>query len=72
MLHERAWIKSDVFQVAVKVVCETRDKAQSLALEQKLRDTYQMLSWNLPGIKCCLGIYLPYKSYKSYNGPQQL
>ncbi|KAF6024272.1 hypothetical protein EB796_017413 [Bugula neritina] len=50
MLHERAWIKSDVFQVAVKVVCETRDKAQSLALEQKLRDTYQMLSWNLPAV----------------------
>lgn len=50
MLHERAWIKSDVFQVAVKVVCETRDKEQGLALEKLLRDNYEMLSWNLPAV----------------------
>ncbi|XP_067935618.1 L-threonine ammonia-lyase-like isoform X2 [Watersipora subatra] len=50
IIHERAWVKSDVFKVAVKVVCETRDKAQALDLEKKLRDTYEMLSWNLPAV----------------------
>lgn len=50
MIHERAWVKSDVFQVAVKVVCETRDREQALALEQALRDNYEMLSWNLPAV----------------------
>jgi len=50
MMHERAWIKSDVFSVAVKTVVETRDKAQALELEAALRANYELLSWNLPGI----------------------
>lgn len=44
VLHERAWIKYDVF----KVVCETIDKTQVLELEKMLRRDNEILSWNLP------------------------
>ena len=50
IIHERAWIKSDVFKVAVKIVCETRDKEMGLQLEKMLKDNYELLSWNLPAV----------------------
>jgi threonine dehydratase len=41
MMHERAWLKSDVFSVQVKVVAETRDKDHAIQLEKTLRQRYK-------------------------------
>jgi len=40
IFHERAWLKSDVFQVQVKCVVETRDEEHSKELENLLRTNY--------------------------------
>ncbi|KAL8590468.1 hypothetical protein ACOMHN_011681 [Nucella lapillus] len=45
ILHERAWLKSDVFSVQVKCVVETRDMDHSKQLENKLRETYSQVLW---------------------------
>lgn len=45
ILHERAWLKSDVFSVQVKCVVETRDKAHSRQLEKTLREKYSQVIW---------------------------
>ncbi|XP_076440664.1 L-threonine ammonia-lyase-like isoform X2 [Babylonia areolata] len=48
ILHERAWLKSDVFSVQVKCVVETRDMEHSRQLEGKLREMYSSVIWG-PG-----------------------
>ncbi|XP_053984762.1 L-threonine ammonia-lyase isoform X2 [Hylaeus volcanicus] len=41
IMHERAWIMSDIFSVDVKVVCETRDKDHAEQLKDMLYQNYQ-------------------------------
>lgn len=45
ILHERAWVTSDVFSVKVKVVCETRDMEHTMQLRNLLLDTYASVSF---------------------------
>ncbi|XP_045159723.2 L-threonine ammonia-lyase-like [Mercenaria mercenaria] len=48
IFHERAWIKSDIFSVQVKVVCETRDAEHSDELHQAIKAKYTHYTWG-PG-----------------------
>lgn len=49
VIHERAWVASDVFSVEVKVVCETRDYAHSVQLRDLLNSKYKIVSFeNFP------------------------
>lgn len=41
IMHERAWIMSDIFSVDVKVVCETRDRDHAEQLKNILHQNYQ-------------------------------
>ncbi|XP_076374697.1 serine racemase isoform X1 [Megalopta genalis] len=41
IMHERAWIMSDIFSVDVKVVCETTDKEHAERLKNMLNRNYQ-------------------------------
>ncbi|XP_031825326.1 L-threonine ammonia-lyase isoform X2 [Nomia melanderi] len=41
VMHERAWIMSDIFSVEVKVVCETRDKEHADQLRNMLHQKYR-------------------------------
>ncbi|XP_012275982.1 uncharacterized protein LOC105697329 isoform X2 [Orussus abietinus] len=41
IMHERAWIMSDIFSVEVKVVCETRDSVHSEELRKMLHRNYR-------------------------------
>ncbi|XP_025111403.1 uncharacterized protein LOC112574492 [Pomacea canaliculata] len=45
ILHERAWLKSDVFSVQVKCVVETTDIEHSRRLEKRLREIYTHVIW---------------------------
>ncbi|XP_057373337.1 L-threonine ammonia-lyase-like isoform X2 [Daphnia carinata] len=40
ILHERAWLKSDIFSVEVRVMCETRDVEHAVELERALKEHY--------------------------------
>ncbi|KAK4015863.1 hypothetical protein OUZ56_030833 [Daphnia magna] len=40
ILHERAWLKSDIFSVEVRVMCETRDLEHAVELERVLKEHY--------------------------------
>ena len=51
MFHERAWIRSDVFAIAVKCVVETRDAEHSKQLEEKLLATYDHVVWGVRPVK---------------------
>ncbi|KAJ3637230.1 hypothetical protein MTP99_000705 [Tenebrio molitor] len=46
VIHERAWVTSDVFSVEVKVVCETRDYAHSLELRDLLLARYKKVKFD--------------------------
>ncbi|XP_026467860.1 uncharacterized protein LOC113371448 [Ctenocephalides felis] len=46
IMHERAWIRSDVFSVEVKVVCETRDWNHSEELRKSLINNYTRVIFN--------------------------
>ncbi|XP_050296977.1 L-threonine ammonia-lyase-like isoform X1 [Anthonomus grandis grandis] len=49
ILHERAWIASDVFSVEVIVVCETRDYSHSVELYNLLQSKYEKFKFeNFP------------------------
>nr|CAI5868020.1 unnamed protein product [Callosobruchus analis] len=49
VIHERAWVASDVFSVEVKVVCETRDYTHSLELRDLLLSRYKKVRFdNIP------------------------
>lgn len=41
IMHERAWIMSDIFSVEVKVVCETRDINHARELQELLYKNYR-------------------------------
>lgn len=41
IMHERAWIMSDIFSVDVKVVCETTDRDHAAQLKSMLHENYQ-------------------------------
>ncbi|XP_006621911.1 uncharacterized protein LOC102681649 [Apis dorsata] len=41
IMHERAWIMSDIFSVDVKVVCETRNREHAEQLKNMLYQKYQ-------------------------------
>lgn len=45
ILHERAWITSDVFSVKVKIVCETRDMDHTQELKKALLANYKNVSF---------------------------
>lgn len=45
ILHERAWVMSDVFSVEVKVVCETRDYQHALELKALLDSHYKKVNF---------------------------
>lgn len=45
IFHERAWIKSDIFSVQVKVVCETRDSDHSEELHEAIKAKYTHYTW---------------------------
>lgn len=45
IFHERAWLKSEVFHVQVKVVVETRDAEHSAEIERQLREKYDRVLW---------------------------
>ncbi|XP_060600742.1 L-threonine ammonia-lyase-like [Ruditapes philippinarum] len=45
IFHERAWIKTDIFSVQVKVVCETRDAEHSEELHQAIKSKYSSYTW---------------------------
>ncbi|XP_076268990.1 serine racemase isoform X2 [Rhynchophorus ferrugineus] len=49
VIHERAWVTSDVFSVEVKVVCETRDYNHSMELRELLCSKYKIVKFeNFP------------------------
>ena len=45
MVHERAWIKNDIFSVEVLVVVETRDSEHAAEMVRVLKDNYKKLSF---------------------------
>lgn len=45
IFHERAWLRSDIFAVQVKCVCETRDQEHSNELEAALKKRYTYCVW---------------------------
>jgi len=47
IIHERAWLKRDVFSVQVKVVAETRDREHAVLLEKLLRERYEQVTFNM-------------------------
>ncbi|XP_066992529.2 L-threonine ammonia-lyase isoform X2 [Anabrus simplex] len=55
IMHERAWIKSDIFSVEVTVVCETGDTEHSVLLRKTLNKHYKDVAFcdfALPTIVC--------------------
>ncbi|CAH1110321.1 unnamed protein product [Psylliodes chrysocephalus] len=49
IIHERAWVTSDVFSVEVKVVCETRDYSHTIELRELLYSKYKKVQFdNIP------------------------
>ncbi|RXG70654.1 L-threonine ammonia-lyase [Armadillidium vulgare] len=46
MVHERAWVKTDIFSVEVKVLCETRDHDHSEQLKEELFQRYTHLQFS--------------------------
>ena len=51
MFHERAWIRSDIFAVAIKCVVETRDANHSRELQNKLHEVYGNIVWGVREVK---------------------
>ncbi|XP_071439073.1 L-threonine ammonia-lyase [Hetaerina americana] len=45
IMHERAWLTSDIFSVQVKVVCETRDMEHAAQLKQALFKNYKSVDF---------------------------
>lgn len=45
ILHERAWVASDIFSVEVKAVCETRDYEHALQLRDLLTKAYRTVEF---------------------------
>ncbi|GAB6024813.1 hypothetical protein CHUAL_009933 [Chamberlinius hualienensis] len=45
IIHERAWLRNDIYCVEVKIMCETRDIEHAKEVEIKLRKKYPDLRW---------------------------
>ncbi|CAH8867841.1 unnamed protein product [Trichobilharzia szidati] len=43
--QDRTWLKSSVFEVQVKCICETRDFVQASDLERALKAKYKHVVW---------------------------
>ncbi|KAJ8947278.1 hypothetical protein NQ318_014175 [Aromia moschata] len=54
VIHERAWVASDVFSVEVKVVCETRDYHHSIELRELLFSRYKKVRFDNFPPKCAV------------------
>ncbi|XP_043484791.1 L-threonine ammonia-lyase [Leptopilina heterotoma] len=50
IIHERAWIMSDIFSVDVKVVCETRDAGHAQQLKMILNKNYSKVIFGMDDI----------------------
>ncbi|CAH8501279.1 unnamed protein product [Dicrocoelium dendriticum] len=50
IFHERAWIHSSVYNVQVKLVCETRDANHAAELERVLRQHYDHVVWGASAV----------------------
>lgn len=50
IIHERAWIMSDIFSVDVKVVCETRDAEHAQQLKMILNKNYSKVIFGINDI----------------------
>ncbi|XP_071550574.1 uncharacterized protein [Panulirus ornatus] len=48
MVHERAWIRSDIFSVEVKVMAETKDYDHFLELKSALEMRYEKVRFAMP------------------------
>lgn len=46
IMHERAWVSSDVFSVQVKVICETRDIEHAIQLKELLESHYKKVDFS--------------------------
>lgn len=52
IMHERAWVTTDVFSVQVKVICETRDIGHAIELKDFLEKCYKKIDFsNFPDVK---------------------
>lgn len=47
IFHERAWIKSDIYAVAIKCVVETRDTQHAYELKTALFEKYENVVWGV-------------------------
>jgi len=54
MMHERAWIKNDIFSVEVLVVAETRDSEHAKLMKEELMKKYKSIT--IMGVGTALGI----------------
>nr|XP_053635427.1 L-threonine ammonia-lyase-like [Cherax quadricarinatus] len=50
MVHERAWIRSDIFSVEVKVMAETKDYDHWLELKAALEQRYEKVRFAMPDL----------------------
>lgn len=51
IMHERAWVTTDVFSVQVKVICETRDIGHAIELKDLLEKCYKKIDFsNFPDV----------------------
>jgi len=50
IVHERAWVKNDVFSAEIKCICETRDAAHGRELEKLLRENYSEVDFGIHSI----------------------
>ncbi|XP_069192650.1 uncharacterized protein [Procambarus clarkii] len=50
MVHERAWIRSDIFSVEVKVMAETKDFEHWLELKAALEQRYERVRFAMPDL----------------------
>merc|ERR1711936_631849 len=50
MMHERAWIKNDIFSVEISCVVETKDSEQAMHMKKVLEEKYDALSITTIGV----------------------
>merc|ERR1719445_2145849 len=55
MMHERAWIKNDIFSVEISCVVETKDSNQANHMKKVLEEKYEALSITSIGVALGVG-----------------
>merc|ERR1712088_481319 len=55
MMHERAWIKNDIFSVEISCVVETKDAEQANNMKRVLEEKYEALSITSIGVALGVG-----------------